>query len=62
MSILGVDIRNNPTLQEVTFAPVAARFFRFTALQDVNAKNWTSAAEISVVPVSSPPGTPDTRP
>jgi alpha-L-fucosidase len=30
------NIRNNPVLQEVTFAPVNARFFRFTALQEIN--------------------------
>jgi alpha-L-fucosidase len=45
------NIRNNPSLQEVTFAPVNARFFRFTALQEINANGWTSAAEISVLPV-----------
>ena len=46
------NIRNNPSLQQVTFAPVKARFFRFTALQEINANGWTSAAEISVLPVS----------
>jgi alpha-L-fucosidase len=44
------NIRNNPALQEVTFAPVTARFFRFTALQEINTNGWTSAAEISVLP------------
>ena len=44
------NIRNNPALQEVTFAPVKARFFRFTALQEINTNGWTSAAEISVFP------------
>jgi alpha-L-fucosidase len=44
------NIRNNPSLQEVTFAPVNARYFRFTALQEINANGWTSAAEISVLP------------
>jgi alpha-L-fucosidase len=44
------NIQNNPSLQEVTFAPVNARFFRFTALKEVNGNGWTSAAEISVVP------------
>jgi alpha-L-fucosidase len=44
------DIRNNPSLQEVTFAAVNARFFRFTALQEINRNGWTSAAEISVLP------------
>jgi alpha-L-fucosidase len=44
------NIRNNPSLQEVNFAPVNARFFRFTALREINANGWTSAAEISVLP------------
>jgi alpha-L-fucosidase len=47
------NIRNNPSLQQVTFAPVNARFFRFTALKEINSNGWTSAAEISVVPASS---------
>jgi alpha-L-fucosidase len=47
------NIRNNPSLQEVTFAPVNARFFRFTALQEINRNGWTSAAEISVLPAGS---------
>ncbi|MGA9451708.1 MAG: discoidin domain-containing protein [Verrucomicrobiia bacterium] len=45
------NIRNNPSLQIVGFAPVNARFFRFTALREINANGWTSAAEISVLPV-----------
>ena len=44
------NIRNNPSLQEVSFAPVNARFFRFTALQEINRNGWTSTAEISVLP------------
>lgn len=44
------NIRNNPAQQEVAFAPVKARYFRFTALQEVNTNGWTSAAEISVLP------------
>ena len=44
------NIRNNPSLQQVTFAPVAARFFRFTALREIYGNGWTSAAEISVLP------------
>jgi len=44
------NIRNNPSLQEVSFPPVSARFFRFTALQEINRGGWTSAAEISVLP------------
>ena len=46
------NIRNNPSLQKVSFAPANARFFRFTALQEVNANGWTSAAEISVLPAA----------
>lgn len=33
-----------------TFSPVSARYFRFTALHEVNSNGWTSAAEISVLP------------
>jgi len=47
------NIRNNPSLQQATFAPVNARFFRFTALREVNGNGWTSAAEISVLPVAA---------
>jgi alpha-L-fucosidase len=47
------NIRNNPALQEVTFAPVSARFFRFTALQEINTNGWTGAAEISVLPAGA---------
>ncbi len=47
------NIRNNPSLQQVTFAPVNARFFRFTALREVNGNGWTSAAEISVLPAGA---------
>lgn len=48
-------MRNNPTLQEVTFAPVSARYFRFTALREVNGKDCASAAEVSVI--AAGPGT-----
>jgi alpha-L-fucosidase len=44
------NIRNNPVLQEVTFAPVEARFFRFTAMHDVKESGWVGAAEITVLP------------
>ncbi|WP_428312895.1 alpha-L-fucosidase [Hydrocarboniphaga sp.] len=44
------NVRNNPILQEVRFATVEARFFRFTALHDVNDNGWVSAAEITVLP------------
>jgi hypothetical protein len=37
-------------LQEVTFALVKARFFRFTGLLEINANSWTSAAQISFLP------------
>jgi alpha-L-fucosidase len=47
------NIRNNPGLQEVNFTPVAARYFRFTAVQEINRGGWTSAAEISVLPASA---------
>jgi hypothetical protein len=43
--------RNNPSLQQAEFAPVKARYIRLTALQEVNRNGWTSAAEISVLPV-----------
>jgi alpha-L-fucosidase len=45
------NIRNNPGLQEVSFAPVKVRCFRFIALQEINRNGWTSAVEISVLPV-----------
>jgi autotransporter-associated beta strand protein len=38
----------------VIFTPVQARYFRFTALQEVNGNGWTSAAEITVLPCSNP--------
>jgi alpha-L-fucosidase len=44
------NIQNNPSLQQVMFVPVNARFFRFTALREINGNGWTSAAEISVLP------------
>ena len=44
------NIRNNPVLQEVRFAEVTARYFRFTAFKDVNGTGRASAAEISVLP------------
>jgi alpha-L-fucosidase len=46
------NIQNNPSLQEVSFAPVNARYFRFTSLQAIWNSGWTSAAEISVLPAS----------
>ncbi len=47
---------NNPELQEVPFAPVDARFFRFTALQTLGANGVASAAEISVLPAENQAG------
>lgn len=44
------NVRNNPDLQEVRFPAVSARFFRFTALDEVWRAGWTSAAELSVIP------------
>jgi alpha-L-fucosidase len=46
------NVRNNPDLQEVRFAPVTARYFRLTALDEVWRNGWTSAAEISVIPAT----------
>jgi alpha-L-fucosidase len=46
------NIRNNPILQEVRFAPVEARFFRFTALHDLDDNGWVGAAELTVLPAS----------
>ena len=47
------NIKNNPVVQEVPFAPVTAHFFRFTALKEVNGNDATTAAEISVLPAES---------
>lgn len=44
------NIRNNPVLQEVTFKEVAARYFRFTAMQAANGTGAASVAEITVLP------------
>jgi alpha-L-fucosidase len=46
------NIQNNPSLQEVAFTPVNARYFRFTSLQAIWNSGWTSAAEISVLPAA----------
>ncbi len=50
------NIENNPVQQDATFAPVDARFFRFTALKEVGANGRTSAAEISVLPAEGEGG------
>lgn len=47
------NIQNNPSLQEVSFTPANARYFRFTSLQAIWNSGWTSAAEISVLPASA---------
>ena len=44
------NIRNNPGLQQAAFAPVDARYFRLTALEEIYQNGWASAAEISVIP------------
>jgi alpha-L-fucosidase len=44
------NIRNNPMLQEVSFAPVEARFIRFTALHDVENTGTAGVAELTVLP------------
>jgi len=50
MSGLFANIQNNPSLQETSFAPVEARFFRFISLHAIGGSGWTSAAEITVLP------------
>jgi alpha-L-fucosidase len=50
------NIQNNPSIQKVTFDPVDARYFRFTALREIWSNGWTSAAEISVLPAASEDG------
>lgn len=50
------NIRNNPDNQEVTFAPIGARYFRFTALRALGNNGVVSAAEISVLPAASDAG------
>ncbi|MBI2513298.1 MAG: alpha-L-fucosidase [Opitutae bacterium] len=52
------NIRNNPMRQEVAFAPVDARYFRFTPLHDTDDTGWVGAAEITVLPASSEPQAP----
>jgi alpha-L-fucosidase len=44
------NIQNNPDVQTARFAPVGARFFRFTTLDDVWHSGMASAAELSVIP------------
>jgi alpha-L-fucosidase len=47
------NIQNNPSLQEASFVPVDAHYFRFTSLQAFWNSGWTSAAEISVIPAGA---------
>jgi alpha-L-fucosidase len=47
------NIRNNPVPQEVRFAPVTARFFRFTAVNEASGNNRVSVAEITVLPAEA---------
>jgi alpha-L-fucosidase len=44
------NVKNNPIAQEVYFKPVEARYFRFTALSNVDGTDAVSAAEITVIP------------
>ena len=44
------NIRNNPMLQEVHFTPVSARYFRFTALKEINGRDEVSVADLGVLP------------
>lgn len=46
------NVRNNPDQQELRFAPVAARYFRYTVLAEVWGNGWASAAELSVIPAA----------
>lgn len=52
------NIRNNPMQQEVAFAPVDARYFRFTPLRDTDNTGWAGAAEITVLPAATAPSAP----
>ena len=47
------NIQNNPDWQTARFAPVAARFFRFTALHDVWHSGGAAAAELTVIPADN---------
>lgn len=46
------NIKNNPILQEVPFTPVTARYFRFTALKEIDGRSQIGVAEISVLPAA----------
>jgi len=47
------NIRNNPMRQEIRFAPVDARYFRFTPLRDTDNTGWAGAAELTVLPAAN---------
>jgi alpha-L-fucosidase len=51
------NIKNNPALQEVSFTFTEARYFRFTALRDVERSGWANVAEITVLPPRPGSGT-----
>jgi len=44
------NIRNNPMLQEVRFAPRSARYLRFTALKEIDGLDEVSVAELGALP------------
>jgi alpha-L-fucosidase len=56
------NIQNNPSLREVPFDPVSARYFRFTSLQAIWNSGWTSAAEISFLPAEQTARTEPVKP
>ena len=45
------NIRNNPMRQDVHFAPRRARYFRFTALKEIDGREKVSVAEVGALPV-----------
>jgi alpha-L-fucosidase len=47
------NIQNNPDWQTARFAPVDARFFRFTAINDVWHTGGANAAELTVIPADN---------
>ena len=44
------NIAYNPVQQSVAFATRLARYFRFTALEEINGNQWVAAAEIGIIP------------
>ncbi|OIQ91743.1 sialidase precursor [mine drainage metagenome] len=47
------NIRNNPAMQETTFAPTEARYFKFTGLSSLGGDGRMGAAEITVLSADS---------